>query len=232
LTSCPQILLWTSLMNTAWLKQRPKFAIKVLLVAVSSGVISSIGIRCSLATVLTTYVMINEVNTVLYTTRLSNGNDAKLKHFHPTLIKINKQESKGWRSENILYYNKNYSDYLCKRKSTKLRHSEFLSTTQNRNHVGLATLIILVSTRHPSEAFVFACLFWDFTIHQKVLAPYVWVANLSLVIPPIEECTVHFRSPLFITLYVEVSVYTSKTPASGIWHLVVKVWTSTAKENF
>lgn len=181
-----------------------KLAVNVLLVAVSSGVISSTGIRCSLATVLTTSVMINEVITVLYTTRLSNGNGAKLKHLDPTLVSINKQENKGWRSGNILCYNKNYSDYLCKHKSTELRRSEFLSTTQNRNHVGLATLIIPVSIRHPIETFVFACLFRDFTIHQKVLAPYVWVATLGLVTPPIEECTVHFRSPLFIPLCVEV----------------------------
>jgi hypothetical protein len=165
LTSCPQSLLWTSLKNTAWLKQRMKLAVNEPLVAVSSGVISSTGIRCSLATVLTTSVMINEVNTVLYTTRLSNGCGSKLKHLAPTLVSINKQENKGWRSENILCYNKNYSDYLCKLRSTELRRSEFLSTTQNRNHVGLATLVIPVSTRHPIEAFVFACLFWDFTIH-------------------------------------------------------------------
>jgi len=128
-----------------------------------------------------------------------------------------------------LCYNTNYSDYLCKRKSTELRRSEFLSTAQNRNHFGLAILIIQVSVRHPIEAFVFTCLFWDFTIHQKVLAPYVWVATPSLVTPPIEECTVHFRSPLFILLCVEVSVYTFKTPASGIWHLVVNtLWTGHA----
>jgi len=162
-------------------------------------------------------VMINEVNTVLYTTRLSNGNGAKLKRFDPTLVSINKQENKGWRSENVLCYNKNYSDYLCKRKSTKLRRSEFLSTAQNRNHVGLATVIIPVSTRHPIEAFVFACLFWNFTIHQKVLAPYGWVANLGLVILPIEEFTVHFRSPLFITVCAEVSTLLKLHPqASGI----------------
>jgi hypothetical protein len=76
----------------------------VLLVAVISGVISSTGIRCSLATVLTTSLMINEVNAVLYTTRLSNENGAKLKHFDPTLVNINKQENEGRRSENILFY--------------------------------------------------------------------------------------------------------------------------------
>ena len=139
-------------MNTAWLKQRLKCAANVLLVAVSSGVISSTGISCGLATVLTTSVMINEVNIVLYTTRLSNGNGAKLKHCDPTLVSINKQENKGWRSENILCYNKSYSHYFCKRKSTELRRSEFLSTTRKRNHVGLATLIIPVSSRHPVES--------------------------------------------------------------------------------
>lgn len=64
------------------------------LVAVSSGVISRTGIRCSLATVLTTSVMINEVNTALCT-RLSNGNGAKSKHLDPTEVNINKQENKG-----------------------------------------------------------------------------------------------------------------------------------------
>jgi hypothetical protein len=121
----------------------------VLLVAVSFGVISSTGIRCSLATVRTTSVMINEANTVLYTEWLSNGNGAKLKHFDPKFIDINKQENKGRSSENILCYNKNYRDYLCKRKSTELRRSEFLSTALNRNHADLSILIMPVSTRHP-----------------------------------------------------------------------------------
>lgn len=67
----------------------------VLLVAVSSGVFSSTGIRCSLATIRTTSVMSNEVNTVLYIAWLSNGNGAKLKHFDPKLVNINKQENKG-----------------------------------------------------------------------------------------------------------------------------------------
>jgi len=68
---------------------------KSAFVVVSSGVISSTGIRCGLATFLTMSLMINEVNTVLYTTRLSNGNGAKLKRFDPTLVIINKQENKG-----------------------------------------------------------------------------------------------------------------------------------------
>jgi hypothetical protein len=76
----------------------------VLLVAVSFGVISSTWIRCSLATVRTTSVMINEANTVLYTAWLSNGNGAKLKHFDPKFVHINKQEKKGRSSENILCY--------------------------------------------------------------------------------------------------------------------------------
>ena len=76
----------------------------MLLVAVSSGVIFSTGIRYSLATVLTTSVMINEVNTVLCTTRLSKGNGAKLKQFDLAFVNINMQENKWCRSENILSY--------------------------------------------------------------------------------------------------------------------------------